>query len=158
MKLYTGCLLVILGLLFITSCSKKPDLTVPDCGLTSDHINNEIIIIPFDETNTYKVNDPFSFTILLKEKDLAVIAPMNFNSQIFTYEDSTNKWIAVKNNVSYLGISPKLDSNNDRLSFVVRPHFDTKKNKTIIFLCISGVVENKPDIEVGASYLFVLRK
>jgi hypothetical protein len=158
MKIQTKCICLLFGLLILTSCNEKTDLIKPDCGINSEHFNNEITIVPFDKLNSYKINDSITLTIFLHNNELVVTAPINFNTQLFVYDEIEKKWLGVENDILYWGDPPRLDSKNDRGYFSVNPSFLTDKKRVEVYLCISGEIDGDINQKVGASYLFTLHK
>lgn len=145
-------------LLFISACIKS-EPTPPDCGISTDNFNNQLQVGFIDVWNTYKIGDSVFFSASLKE-NIQVVAPLDFNLEIYVLNPDSNQWERVENATNYEGEKP-LILNSDRKSLMQTVYFKTKrKDQPIpVFFCISGMIDDKNSETkqtVGASGEFTL--
>jgi hypothetical protein len=153
---------------FIAGCAPKSLPEFPDCGIDTQRMNNEISIILAQKPTDYSKTRMVNFFIVLN-KNITVVAPIDFNSTIFILDESTNEWVEVENgddyedNFSFFtldestgewvkmgngtdnigGWAYRLDSSHSKELFNVFPQVDKGIRYSEVYICIKGlIVEN----------------
>ncbi len=141
--------ITILVLVLLTSCSNPKNIEYPDCGISQDHLNNEISIIKIDEI--YKIHR--SIVVLVQNNSkYRISTTRNFDIKIFLYFKAKNEWRQINNSGIDFGEFEKTLTKR-HLGFAPDISYGTKDAE--VYICIYGKNEDTNEV-VGASSLFKL--
>jgi hypothetical protein len=147
--------IIVLFAYLLTGCIADSQILLPDCGIPTAHMNNEITIIPNKKYNTYIIGDSIYFYIGLHGES-SIKAPLDFNSRIYKLNSSGDQWEMIKNTAQYYGHDHLLNSDTPIIPFVVDPEKKDSDRKITILICVSGKLTDKTQQEVGAYHIFTL--
>lgn len=139
----------------LAGCNTDSQILLPDCSIQTDHMNNEISIIPNKKYNTYIIGDPIYFFVSEKV-DSSIRAPLDFNTRIYKLNSSGDQWEMIKNTAQYYGHDHLLNPDTPIIPFVVDPEKSSSETKATILICVSGEINETTQQEVGAYHIFTL--
>lgn len=139
----------------LAGCNSELHTSLPNCGIQTDHMNNEISIIPNKKYNTYSIGDPIYFYIS-EIVNGSISAPLDFNTRIYILNSSRDQWQMINNTAQYYGHDHLLNPDNSIIPFVVDPEITNSETKVTIFVCVSGKTNDTTQTEVGAYRIFIL--
>jgi hypothetical protein len=112
--------------------------TIPDVGIPIDGFNTDLKMSFNPQWNKFKVDQDLVATVQLNS-NIEVVAPVDFNLQLFVYDEEGEKWVTINNSGQYYGIDYKIDANNYRVYFGFDPIIENdQKEPVFIFVLIYG--------------------
>ncbi len=112
-KSITTIFLIIFLLSTLSGCTSSIK-SIPNVGIPLDEFNTDLEISFNPQWNKFRVGQDLVATIKLVSQT-EMIAPLDFNLQLYVYDEKGDEWIKVENSGRYLGTSHTLDAINNSL-------------------------------------------